>query len=364
MNIVIRTDASQNIGTGHFMRCLTLADEAKIRGNRVCFIMRSPGKIIIEKILEHRHFIKIINKKKPRTIIPEGLKDYSYWLGSTQEEDALETSFIIKSLKPDWIIVDHYAIDHIWHKMMKSLCKRIMVIDDLMNRKLLCDLILNQNLGASADAYQVNRDCQFLIGPKFALLREEFINWRSYSLKRRASTELKNVLITMGGVDQFDFTKKILKCLEKSKNSKRLKFNVIVGAAYPFKENLAKFSNNSDLSVKLHIDTNNIAELMANSDLCIGAAGSTSWERCCLGLPTLTFAVADNQLNIAQALEKNGSTMISKIDTFLEDFDFLVSPGGSEYITEFLENSMKLCDGFGVQRVLGVLESIYENSHC
>lgn len=206
MKIVFRTDASIQIGTGHVMRCLTLADELTRQGHECRFICREhPG-----------HLGCLVNSKGyDLTLLPppsdqplqqtnSETDDYELWLGAPWQEDARQTLDAISSLNPDWLVVDHYALDAHWERTLSSTVDKIMVIDDLANRPHECTLLLDQNLGRIASDYDelLPTTCQRLIGPRYALLRPEFAALREQSLKRRGKPELKRILISLGGVDR------------------------------------------------------------------------------------------------------------------------------------------------------------------
>ena len=201
----------------------------------------------------------------------------------------------------DLLIVDSYALDEIWHKQLRPYTKKIMVIDDLADRQFDCDVLLNQNLGTQIEDYKdkVPNDCELLLSCDYALLRPEFSNLREKALiKRKNTKEIKNILISMGGSDITNKTYDILQEV-----SDDLNIVIILGGLSPHNKmikNYAKSKNN----VKVLVDADNISGLMFDADLAIGAGGSTSWERCCLGLPTLLYVLAENQRKIAENLEQ------------------------------------------------------------
>lgn len=363
--IVIRADASDLIGTGHLMRCLTLANEAADRGWSVCFVMRTPMEDIVKRILNSGHSVRTLFNIEQQKTVTRGAIRHSHWLAVTQEVDARQTRSIVQELKADWVIVDHYALDATWHHIIEQSCKKIFVIDDLADRDLYCSLLLNQNISPSAEAYRgkVSAECKCLIGPKYALLRKEFQEWRSRSIARRYTKPLKKILITMGGVDASDYTLQVLHELEKSDFAAKCEFIVVLGPAYPHKIDLDKFISLSRLSIKCRFDIRNMAETMTYSDMCVGAAGSTSWERCCLGLPTLIFSTAENQLEISYALEEHGIALRSSTETIRDDFDKLLRHDNSLLLKSLVDNALAACDGLGVVRAVDYMEGINENCY-
>lgn len=360
--ILIRADASLKIGTGHVMRCLALANEARQRGWECTFVLRDPESDIVKLIASFHHRVnKLVSLDYGEKIFSNVTANVN-WLPVSQNQDANETAEIIHTLKPDWIIVDHYALDVTWFAIIKKSNIRVLVIDDLGNRDFICDLLLNQNLGASAEKYdgKVPSNCNFLFGPTFALLRSEFRDWRERSLTGRLDRNIENILITMGGGDLENYTLLVLKEITKSKYAKNCGFTVIVGVSYPYSKALNEFINSSELNISVLSKVDNMAEIMSNSDLCIGAAGSTSWERCCLGQPTITFSIANNQVEIAEQLSQKNIAIYSNISNLLEDFDQFFGSSGKELQRALITNSRIICDGFGAPRVVEELEKKFE----
>ena len=356
--LLFRVDASSLIGSGHLMRCLTLADGARSRGWQSFFVTRDLSRELINKVKAsgHKlHHLVEIDKNKSFKINELA---HSNWLTVSQETDAIETTHLIKKINPDWVIVDHYSIDAAWHTIIKKTGKKLLLIDDLADRVLNCDILINQNLGFSDKDYaaKVKADTLMLFGPKYALLRPEFREWREFSLSRRAVFPKKRVLITMGGVDAQNHTLKVLETLERSVNAHKCEFLVVLGSLYPYFDELNKFAGNSINSIKKLTNIDNMAEIMANSDICIGAAGSSSWERCCLGLPTLTFAIAENQKRIAASLNDHHVAIRTDEERLKTDFDGLFETGGTITLTDVVKNSSELCDGFGARRIIASLE--------
>ena len=362
MQLIIRADTSAQIGTGHIMRCLTLANKASKRGHTVNFLTRTPDPFFVNKIKSYGHKMLILKNIDTVKQKYNYALDHSHWLDVSQECDAHESKAIVKKLRPDWIIIDHYALDQRWHKIIQPICENIMVIDDLADRRFDCKILLDQNLGSSRKDYQrwAPGDCKFLIGPKYALLRQEFMDWRQFSLDRRPTKQVKKVLVTMGGADTANYTLMVLSELAKSKFSKKLHFDVIVGSAYPHRTQLVEFCHQSKIRIVIKVDVKNIAEIMAKSDLCIGAAGSTSWERCCLGLPTITMSIAKNQLKIIRALQEHEVAVVSSPTKIREDFEKLFDIGGGERLLSLSNNSKEMFDVLGAQRVVRTMEDICE----
>lgn len=336
MKIVFRVDASLKMGIGHLMRCLTLANELNQQNHEIFFVCRELFGNLISMI---DYPVLVL----PRDDNFQSDSLYLNWLGSSQEQDSKQTIRVIPP-NVDLIIVDSYALDEIWHKNLREYTKKIMVIDDLVNRKLDCDILLNQNLGANLQDYhqKIPNSCELLLGCDYALLRSEFAKLRDKALLKREKTKkIKNILISMGGIDSSNKTYEILQDI-----SDDLNIVVVLGGQSHHNKmitNYAKSKNN----VKVVVDADNIADLMLEADLAIGAGGSSSWERCCLGLPTLLYVLAENQRRIAENLEQLGAVKIVdnlkvNLQNILNNFSFWQGMS---------ERAQSICDGVGVKRI-------------
>ncbi len=357
MKIVIRVDASLKIGTGHVMRCLTLAEALKKKGANVEFICREHEGNLIERI-QNQGFS---DYTLPYTIKYGGFEYgnlyHSVWLGETQFEDRDQCRPVLENLQPDWLIVDHYAIDQAWQSELKGTYRKLMVIDDLADRHHQCDLLLDQTYGRQEEDYQglVPEYCQMLLGSQYALLRPEFALWREYSLQRRARPQLQNLLITMGGVDSDNITGQVLHALSTCEFPKALEITVVMGATTPHLAVIKAQATAMPYKTKVKVDINNIAEIMANADLAIGAAGATTWERCCLGLPSATVVLAENQNDIAKVLAQLNATLIIEKQNLQTDIKALQCLTDKTLII-LSQKSSSLVDGQGADRVIKLIQ--------
>ena len=335
LNIVFRVDSSIQIGLGHLMRCVALADELKREGCTVTFLCRALEGNLIESV-EH----KVIVLEKNDDFQSDDL--YLNWLGATQGRDAEQTIKVMPKMT-DLLVVDSYALGQYWHQKLRAHTKKILVIDDLADRQFDCDILLNQNLGVEEKVYEgrVPRDCKLLLGCNYALLRPEFSETRTKALeKRRYNTEIENILVSLGGSDIDNVTYDILQQLDS-------KFNIVVvlGKTSPNIKMIKAYAENKNIEVI--VDANNMSELMLNADIAIGAGGSTSWERCCLGLPTLLCVLADNQRDAAERLEALGAVII--INNLKTDLQLIIE--NSDYQNIMSNNAKSICDGLGCKRV-------------
>jgi UDP-2,4-diacetamido-2,4,6-trideoxy-beta-L-altropyranose hydrolase len=357
VKVIFRTDASVEIGVGHVMRCLTLADALRSNGADCKFICCEHKGNLIEQIRQRGHVavsLPINLSNLANNNVKDGdVLNHTSWLGNDWATDAAQTKVIASEAWVDWLIVDHYALDIRWEESLRPSCRKIMVIDDLADRPHDCDLLLDQNLGRITSDYSslVPNDCIVLAGPYYALLRPEFAEFRAHSLRRRTTSKIENLLITMGGVDQADATGHILQSLIESWLPKEISVTVVMGSYAPWLERVKSIAAKMPNPTKVMVNVQNMAELMANSDLAIGASGSTSWERCSLGLPSLIGVFADNQKSIANALSLSGAA--KKFDGTVELNRMLQDLYNNlELLANISAQAAKVTDGCGTQRVV------------
>ncbi len=326
MQIVFRTDASVQIGTGHVMRCLTLADALHAGGADCIFICRNHDGHLGDLIRQRGHHAVMLETcvSQP-TVHSKDSPAHAPWLGTDWKNDTTETLRAIDSRSVDWLVVDHYALDHHWEKFMRPFCRNIMVIDDLADRIHDCDLLLDQNLGRSTENYRslVPDHARKLIGPRYALLRPEFAALREKSLVRRQHPQLQHLLITLGGVDKDNLTSDVLQALRGCSLPSDLRITVVIGPHAPWQHKVEEIAAAMHRPTQVMVNVRDMACLMATSDLVICAAGGTVWECCSLGLPAFVIAVAENQRSAAHALTKSGAVQLIEnthdIATLIED---------------------------------------------
>ncbi len=309
MKVVLRTDASLEIGAGHVYRCLTLADTLRSQGADCHFICREhPGNLLA--FIRQRGYPAYSLGLPVAVEAVAGPLTHAHWLGVSQEQDALDCAPLLQQLRPDWLVADHYGLDACWESALRAHYSRLLVIDDLADRAHQCDLLLDQNLGRTAQAYQerVPHQCTVLAGPQFALLRPEFAQLRGYSLLRRERLgRVQQILVSMGGVDRPNATAAILSALCDCSLPEGCQVKVVMGATAPWVGQVRALLQALPFTAEVLVNVSDMARLMADSDLAVGAAGGSSWERCCLGLPTLLATLADNQLSGARALDQAGA---------------------------------------------------------
>jgi len=351
MKIAIRVDASLEIGTGHLVRCITLANALKSYAVEIRFLCR----YIPE------HFEILLNKLNINLVKLSGVSQnenlnevtHSHWLGVNQKTDADESIDVLSDQDWDWLIIDHYSLDERWERELRGTTKKIMVIDDIADRKHDCELLLDQNLNiddVSRYANKVPEYCQQLIGPRYALIREEFQKLR-HQLKRDTAT-VKRILVFFGGVDSENNTEKVILAIEKL-DIADVAIDVVIGSKHSASESIRSICQKAGFS--LHIQVDNMAELMTAADLAIGAGGITIWERCCLGLPSLIFCCAENQNEQIKSAANKGLIYAldnQTISTSVIQRHVLCLLENSYVRQRLSEVGMKYVDGKGVQRVI------------
>lgn len=364
MIVVFRADASLLIGTGHVMRCLTLADALTAKGAKCLFISRAHDGNLIESIRSRGYAASALPiaqeaEAHPRDSgleVEEPHPAHADWLGATQMQDAEACASILVAQRPDWLIVDHYALDLQWERTMASHCNQLMVIDDLADRPHACDLLLDQTFGRDAADYRflVPADCRLLCGSQYALLRPEFAALRPYSLQRRAQPALRELLITMGGVDKINATGQVLQALRTCPLPADCRITVVMGATAPWLNGVRIQARDMPWPTKVLVGVRNMAQLMADSDLAIGAAGATSWERCCLGLPTIMLVLAENQRRVAQVLAQSGAVgLIDMGSGTMTQLNATLSPliDDRARLFEMSRCAASVVDGLGINAV-------------
>ncbi len=302
MNIAIRVDASVQIGTGHFMRCLTLSDGLKQCGAHIRFVSRELPVHLRDMLAAKGMELASLDSNASAPPIDD--LAHAHWLGTSQTQDAQDTIQALSDRTWDWLIVDHYALDARWESAMRSSARQIMVIDDIADRQHECDVLLDQNFYADMQTRytgKVPSHCQLLLGPRYALLRDEFRTLRE-QVKPRTGP-VKRVLVFFGGVDADNHTGRAIEALTEIKIS-GLHVDVVIGAQHPCREQIKAACALHGFIC--HVQTERMAELMAAADLAIGAGGAATWERCCLGLPSIILVIADNQSKAAADLEAAG----------------------------------------------------------
>jgi len=359
MRVVFRADASVKIGSGHIMRSLTLAEALKENGVSVSFISR-------RQIGDLKHMVLNKGFRVSELPLPElgkydnnksfqNVDDYKDWLGVSEIEDAKETINAMENDEPDWMIVDHYSLGKTWEEHLRLHVKKIMTIDDIANRSHDCDLLLDQNYSRNGiDRYtnKISETASVLLGPRYALLQQEYAMVKE-SLRKYDGT-VKRMLIFLGGTDPQNLTGLALEALCQQ-NLTSIFLDVVIGVNHPHAGEIRKRCKSRGRT-QCYTALPHLADLMARADLCIGAGGSTMWERLYLGLPTIVVSTGANEVPASKALGADGyieylgpastvsaEIMVKKIMQMVNSPEVLVRQSVA---------GQKLVDGRGTQRVV------------
>ncbi|MFT5211951.1 MAG: UDP-2,4-diacetamido-2,4,6-trideoxy-beta-L-altropyranose hydrolase [Flavobacterium sp.] len=361
-SVVFRVDSSRQIGSGHLMRCLALARVLKKAGAKCSFVSRAlDGNL--NGFVSSEGFT-LIELPKSQVPIPKPGKSepvHSNWREAGWEIDALETLKAVSNQKVDWLIVDHYGLWESWHIVMRGCDAKIMVIDDLADRKHDCDLLLDQNLGSDFELYRdlIPLECRSFFGPDYALLRPEFSDYRESSLKRRHEGKIDHILLNFGGGDPSDYIGKTLGALLNVDIPHHVTISIIYGGLATMTSGHQYLISCMPVKVKIYGAVTNMAEILSSCDLVIGAAGGSAWERCCLGVPSLVFPVALNQVNIAKSLSTFGvSTVLGARDLANGKFESTFSNMFQKENLRIMScKASSICDGTGVVKIIRELNA-------
>lgn len=340
---MIRADASVQIGTGHVMRCLSLAEHLQKAGGKAVFVMAASIPSLNARLeFKGVDFLEL-------DVIPGSL------------EDAGQTAQIAKDLSASWIVLDGYHFSSLYQKKIKDSGLRLLVVDDMGSVDFyFADIVLNQNLHADKSMY-VKREnyASLLLGTCYVLLRPEFLKWCEW--KRKFAKDDSNILVTLGGSDEKNFTGKVVKAI-KQINSDKLEV-VVIAPNNSHYEELESLIKGSKVNIQLRKNVENMSDLMAWADIAVSAGGTSSWELAFMGLPTLTIAIADNQCQVVEALGEAG------VSVNLGWYEGVTLGGMAEEISKVLLDvdrraelsrcGRALVDGRGADRVLFEMKRVH-----
>ncbi len=345
MFVAFRADASPLIGSGHLTRCRSLASKLREDGHETLFLVRNPSKDLHKQLLSEGNEVIVLS--------------WSF-SGASEAEDMLAVRNALSGRRPDWLVVDHYGLGKEWEEGIRRSALQTMVIDDI-GRPHDCDLLLDQGwLGEGAEPYP-DTNSKKLLGPRFALLNPLYASLRTKAQRR--SAQIKKILVFFGGADGTGQTLRVLEAIDDPRLSS-LHFEVIVGAQNTRREEIYLYSDRLR-NVQLVEPLGSLAGLMFAADLFLGAGGSTTWERCCLGLPSIVCWTAENQraqtlaLAARQVQHQLGSAdeqtpeswRKALLQTIAEPSQLLYCAG----------RGMALVDGRGTERVVGWMTLAVDN---
>lgn len=345
MRVMIRADASVALGSGHVMRCLTLAGSLRDAGHEVAFIScEAPGHL--NEAVEQAGY--------PVFRLPP----------SSPRESEQVAEILARMGGVDWLVVDHYAWSTAQETPLRALARRILVIDDLADRPHDCDVLLDQNLCDGMESRydaRLPEGCRKLLGPRYALLRPEFHRAKARVSARHA--EIQRLLIFFGGGDAPNVTEKALEAVSRIAD-RSFALDVVVGASNPHVDRL-RTCWGALPGIAFHAPARDMADLMAGADLALGAGGTATWERCYLGLPALLLSIADNQVPLARAVAEAGAgwylgpaEMVS-VEALAEELQRILAT--SNLVAEASDRALALMEHHGQPPTL--LEVMQEAGH-
>lgn len=354
MNVAFRVDASPQIGTGHFMRCLALAEGVRQNGAGVRFVARHLPPHFRAMLAERGCDAAALGAPCPGGESAD--TPHAAWLGTSQAADAHETALALDGRHWDWLVVDHYALDARWETPLRAHARRILVIDDLADRAHDCDVLVDQNLYADMDtryAGKVPAACELQLGPRYALLRREFREARTAAAPRTGP--VRRVLVAFGGIDAENRTTLAVEAVAASHLS-QADVDVVTGAGHAHRDAVAAAC--ARYGFRHHRQTTRMAALMASADLSIGAGGITVWERCSVGLPALAMPVAANQDRMVAEAGRRGLLWIVGADdsaaTLAARLDAAAADGPAREAMS--RHGFEAVDGRGVERVARAID--------
>lgn len=338
------------------MRCLTLAQQARAAGATCTFVCRALPGHMADRI--HEFGFEVFLLPAPHGQTPIGPPRHASWACVAWHQDAKESRRVLETVQPDWLVLDHYAFDERWQNVVVSEGVRLMVIDDLADRTHNCDFLLDQNIGHSASKYEelLPDRCVQYFGPRYALLRSEFPAARAKSLANREGRGLQNILITMGGVDSIGATYLVLAALRECALRLDLVITVVMGQNAPNKNRVRALARDMPWQTDVVVDVKDMAARMSTADLAISAGGSTTWERCCLGLPSIIVETAWNQAGIARRMAAEGAAIdpgpLQSVDFAAKLQAALIEASEGGRLSALSSNAASLCDGYGAERIV------------
>ncbi len=343
------------MGAGHVQRCLALADGLRTRGAKVTFVTRAHPGHLAETIVERGHAVRLLPPgDTPQAGRPDG------WLGRPDVDDAAETCTVLRGVCPDWLVVDHYGSTTAWQRHTRAAAKRLLVIDDLMAHVHEADVLLNQNRADAEAVYRrqhlIAPSCVVLAGPTFGLLRPEFLEARRQW--PRVIGPVGRVLIALGGTDPDRRAARVLDAL-RGVLPAETRVQVVCGVADAGHDAVVcgAASGRWPWALEVALGVREMGRVLAHADLGVGAAGSSSWERCCVGLPSVAIVLADNQRGPADTLRAAGAAHV--IDA--ADLDAHLGPAVAALFDDagarrdMMARGQALVDGQGVARVASAM---------
>jgi UDP-2,4-diacetamido-2,4,6-trideoxy-beta-L-altropyranose hydrolase len=358
MKVLFRCDGSTAMGLGHIFRCISLAKNLLRQNVQCLFVLRThEQKSYYEPIMGSIPTVYLDSEVTPvpdDMNNPEAIKET--WLGVSEEKELNDLTSIMLDHRPNILVIDHYSYNNSLTSAL-NIFAPLAVVDDLNNRLMQCDIIINHNLGFIKghykNCYNKNGDVpKLLLGPEYCMIENSF---STLETSRTFDEDKKlKLLVTFGALDHNNMSLSVLNAIAKSKLSALLDVSVMLHANAPHRNELEKWSSEALPSLKFYWSPEDIPRLYKNASLALGAGGTSAWERCASGLPSLMIPAADNQAKIIDFISEAGGGM--KASLTIGENDFFLSLLEEITTNKFLLNQMsynsrKIVDGHGIDRI-------------
>jgi UDP-2,4-diacetamido-2,4,6-trideoxy-beta-L-altropyranose hydrolase len=339
--LIIRADANSVIGTGHIMRCIALAQSWRDHGGKVKFITYCSNSFLINRIVDEGFSLYQLEKS-----YPDSSEEYSF--------DEYTPDSRCKKNKNNWIVLDGYHFDSEYQTAAEKTGYKVMIIDDMAHLSIYhADILINQNISAKKQIYNVDSNTKLLLGSRYVMLRKEFLQFKKQNSAKIG--EVKNILVTLGGADTENVTLIVLKALIRLVQSD-LKIKIVVGPLNPNLQTIKNKIRKSNKDIEVLTSVKEMPSLISWADVAVSGGGSTCWELAFYGLPFLVVVLAKNQMDIAAGLSAAGAAInlgwhrelkedyiLKRIKNLIEDLDM-------RYFLS--QNSRNLIDGQGAERII------------
>ncbi len=331
---LFRCDADQNIGMGHLMRCQAIAIGLKAQNWQTTI---ASSKATFD-------FIPSLSEKFDHcVVVPESD------LSACKLDELIIGGY-------DLCVIDHYKISAKYETLCRRWAKKIVVLDDLANREHDCDILVDTSFGRNKSDYAglMPSHTKTLFGPSYAPLDANFWKLRHTIDRRLKANPAKRILISFGGADTGQLTETAVKAVNATKAN--ISLDVVMPTGFRKSADIEELCRSTAHDCSVHKGTDQMSALMAQTDISIGAAGVTAWERCSLGVPSIVVVAFDNQKLIAKALEDNSAALVvnegsgDRTDTITKNLKMLIA--NHELRLKITKSAASLCDGLGTNRII------------
>ena len=345
--LVFRVDAGNDIGTGHLMRCLALAQKWQDTGGKAVFITTCRNENLLRRLRVEGFSVRLLPGANPGT-----------------ENDWNKTREVIADYDTGWLVLDGYHFNEVYQQNIKDAGYKLLAIDDMAQLEhYYADVILNQNLHAGQSCYCCQPDTRLLLGSEYVLLRREFL---AYENKKRETVETaKKILVTMGGADARNYTSETIRALQKM-DIPQLEAVVVIGANNPHKDTVEAIAKESPVPVNIIRNADNMPQFMAQTDIAVCSAGATVWELAFMGVPSVIAATTPVEEYLIEGLREYGLfTSLNWVNGFSESelintLSKLITD--KEARRNMSELGRNLVDGWGCNRVIRAIIDSGQNN--